>query len=326
MRTATAALILFAVGCSSSKPQPSDVTDGGGVKIHGPFVHENLAVYVLEDPAARDSQEFLTLEEGIAAGVVSVTEKEQAEVRELQLENRSEKPLFVQAGDVVKGGQQDRTISADFVVPPNSGKTGIPSFCVEHGRWTQGKVFTPGMNGLAGNRAKLAVQLSKDQREVWDAVKEHKEKMVANNCLTPSETDSVNEESERKEIVEKLKKFEAALGEVLRDRPQAVGILVAVNGTVQGADRYVSPSLFRKLYPRLLRGAAIEAIANPSKEAKPVPTAEVARSFLASAREGTKKEETLREDLRSLCTENAKSVLFTCQWKEQDLHVQTIEK
>ncbi len=41
----------------------------------------------------------------------------------------------IQAGDVVKGGRQDRTIGVGFVLPAKSGRVPIPSFCVEIGRW-----------------------------------------------------------------------------------------------------------------------------------------------------------------------------------------------
>ena len=56
-------------------------------------------------------------------------------VNKLAIENVSDQDVFVQAGDVVKGGQQDRTLAVDMIVPPKSGKVPIESFCVEQGRW-----------------------------------------------------------------------------------------------------------------------------------------------------------------------------------------------
>ena len=60
----------------------------------------------------------------------------------------------MQAGDVVKGGRQDRTLTVSLVLPPKSGRIPIASFCVEHGRWSarnaedRDEVF-----GLAGGGA-----------------------------------------------------------------------------------------------------------------------------------------------------------------------------
>ena len=44
--------------------------------------------------------------------------------------------VFIQAGDIVKGGKQDRVLTVSFLLPPNSGRVPIASFCVEQGRWS----------------------------------------------------------------------------------------------------------------------------------------------------------------------------------------------
>src|SRR5207248_3320243 len=38
-------------------------------------------------------------------------------------------------GDIVKGGRQDRVLTVSFLLPPQSGRVPIASFCVEQGRW-----------------------------------------------------------------------------------------------------------------------------------------------------------------------------------------------
>ncbi len=58
-------------------------------------------------------------------------------VSELKIENLSgDLHVFIQAGDIVKGGQQDRTLITDLVLPPKSPQP-IGSFCVEQGRWSR---------------------------------------------------------------------------------------------------------------------------------------------------------------------------------------------
>ena len=131
-------ILAMTFGCAP-RPAPAParlMAPDGALKISGPFVHEHLAVYLVENPSAKSLGEFITLAEGLASGKVKVTEKKNAQVNELLIENGSDKPCFVQAGDVVKGGQQDRTLGTDMILTKAMGNQPIASFCVEHGRWT----------------------------------------------------------------------------------------------------------------------------------------------------------------------------------------------
>ena len=67
-------------------------------------------------------------------GAVKVHET--GNVNELQIENLGTDEVFVQSGDIVKGGQQDRVLTVSLLLPPKSGRIPIASFCVEQGRWT----------------------------------------------------------------------------------------------------------------------------------------------------------------------------------------------
>src|SRR5216110_544154 len=166
--TAIGLLLALAIGCSShadsSYAQLS--APSGNLKIFGPFIHEHLALYVVEDPSAKSAGEFVTLSEGLASGDVKVSEKKNAQVSELLIENASGKPCFVQAGDVVKGGQQDRTIARDFVIPPHTPPSPIASFCVEQSRWHGKGQFESSTQNAYGKDLKLAVQQQKDQGAV----------------------------------------------------------------------------------------------------------------------------------------------------------------
>jgi len=57
---------------------------------------------------------------------------ETSEVNELSIENVSQsEEVLVQAGDIVKGGRQDRVLAVDLIMPAGSGKMPIAAFCVE---------------------------------------------------------------------------------------------------------------------------------------------------------------------------------------------------
>ena len=103
------------------------------MRISGPHVHENLAIYFVHGTSAGGPVP-LTLQEALAKGSVQVIET--GRVNELQIENTGGEEVFIQAGDIVKGGKQDRVLTVSFLLPPNSGRVPIASFCVEQGRWS----------------------------------------------------------------------------------------------------------------------------------------------------------------------------------------------
>src|SRR5215475_1070616 len=160
----TAALAM-AIGHSSVAAAASEP------KVSGPYAHDNLTIFLIHaDAAAADdvaAGQYVTLDEALAAKRAMVYET--GEVNELAVENLSkDRTLFIQAGDFVKGGRQDRVLSVDLVLPPGSGRTPITAFCVEHGRWTarsngSGGSFDSAANALAG-------KAQRSQQDVWDAV------------------------------------------------------------------------------------------------------------------------------------------------------------
>lgn len=130
------------------------------MKITGPFAHENLAVYFVHG-ASSGGPVPLTLQEALAKGTAQVFETGQ--VSQLTVENTGEEELFIQAGDIVKGGQQDRVLTVSLLLPPKSGKVPIASFCVEQGRWSARgledvKRFASAKEALPSREAKLALK------------------------------------------------------------------------------------------------------------------------------------------------------------------------
>src|ERR1700745_244557 len=104
-------------------------------RLSGPFTHKNLTIFLVHGKNLIDSKNFITLQEALTQKKVIVYETK--DVNELAIRNLSSQDIFVQAGDIVKGGDQDRMISVDFIVPPKSGRMPIAAFCVESGRWSK---------------------------------------------------------------------------------------------------------------------------------------------------------------------------------------------
>lgn len=262
---------------------PKDDVVIGPVNVNPALSHENLAVYILEDPKAKSLGTFITLDEGLRRGQVRISEKPSAEVNELVIENASKFLCYVQAGDIVRGGHQDRALAADLIVPPHSGRIPVKSFCVEPGRWgSSSSSFGATTGQVVGARLRVAIQKERNQQKVWDAVADAKENLVNANSLRASTSTSLNEQLLDQAIQKRLAAYTKALGKALDKKDHAVGLVTAVNGKLSTADVYADPALFKQLYPRLLAAAALEAMSVPAETVAP-PTALDASKLLTAA-------------------------------------------
>jgi predicted transcriptional regulator len=241
--------------------------------IAGPFTHENLAIFLLRGPESFDGQRFLPLEEALEQQ--SVVVHETGVVGQLEVENVAEAfDLYIQAGDIVKGGRQDRTLGVDFVLPAKSGRVPIPSFCVEGGRWSRrgaesAAAFSSSKSSLSHRKLRLAAKLSKSQAEVWDKVQESQQKLSAS--LSKSVHAAASPSSyllsiEDEDLRRRQEAYRSALTGIVRDNPDAIGYAFAIDGVLNSADVYGSPTLFRKLWSKLLDAATLEAIAETARD------------------------------------------------------------
>jgi len=156
-RTLRFALSAVAAPVLALAGQPSFAA--GTIRVDAPVTHDNLTIYVLRGESAQGAVP-LTLAEAMAKGAVNVHET--GNVNQLTLENAGGEDVFVQAGDIVKGGQQDRVLVVSMLIPAQSGKVPIGSFCVEQGRWAaRGKEdvkrFASAEKVMPSRTAKLAM-------------------------------------------------------------------------------------------------------------------------------------------------------------------------
>src|SRR5215813_14851863 len=165
--------------------QPLPVAD---YTVSGPYTHKNLTIFLLHGAGQSQSRAPLTLQEAMKRKLVVV--RETGDVNRLTIQNRSSQDVFVQAGDIVKGGQQDRVLALDLIVPPKSGRIPIDAFCVEQGRWSRRgneavTAFSASNNALASKDLKIAAKARRSQGEVWANVSKTQVKLAA-NLLTVS--------------------------------------------------------------------------------------------------------------------------------------------
>jgi hypothetical protein len=161
----------------SETPPVADYT------MSGPYTHKNLTIFLLHGAGQSQSRAPLTLQEAMKRKLVVV--RETGDVNRLTIQNRSNQDVFVQAGDIVKGGQQDRVLALDLIVPPKSGRIPIDAFCVEQGRWSRRgneavTAFSASDNGLASKDLKIAAKARKSQGDVWANVGKAQKKLAEN--------------------------------------------------------------------------------------------------------------------------------------------------
>ena len=287
------AAALFATVCAAASAAPAD-----GLRISAPFTHENLSIYLLHGSGKKNATNLLTLREAMEQKKAAVYET--GTVQQLSIENLSDQPVFVQAGDIVKGGKQDRVLTTDLLLPPRSGRLPIASFCVEQGRWTKrGAESADRFNGTSATvptrSLKMAVREPGNQANVWRDVAEARVKLSAvatadgggqGTFSAPSGT-SMQMALEDRKVTEAIHQYISALSKIIDGTGDVVGYAYSVNGKFSGAEVYGSADLFRRMWPKLLQASAAEALADRSKAGAPKPLDSVViRKALADADTG----------------------------------------
>ena len=313
-------LFINAHGQQAPTPKPQEPTKTqSNYRLSGPYKHENLTVFLVHGKD-QTKKTFLTLQEALAQKKVRVYETK--EVNELAIRNLSNQDIYVQAGDIVRGGEQDRMISIDFIVPPRSGRMPIAAFCVEEGRWNKrgneaAAVFSSSENSIAMKDLKLAAKSQNSQSAVWENVSVAQEKLssIVEGDVRARESESSFELSvENVRVKQTIASYISSLSGILRNKPDVIGYVFAINGEVNSADIYASRALFVKLWPKLLKASAVEAIAETEQglEAAPV-TNEVVHGFLAESEQPKPVSKDVGRRVRLITKEDDKNAFFETQ-------------
>jgi len=289
-----------------------------GLGISGPHVHKNLTIFLIRGQDRLSGKVPLTLEEALKQKRVIVHET--GDVNELAIENVSQDAeIFVQSGDIVKGGRQDRVISITFLVPARSGRIPIAAFCVEHGRWTPragelAVAFEASNAQIATRELKLAVRLKGEQQEVWKDVAEAQGKLSSGlgvpvaPAASPSSLQLTLENTRLRDSVDE---YIRALAPIVEKSPGVVGFAFAVNGKLSGAEVYGSSGLFQKIWAKSLRASAVEAIAESTDSQKfKQPTAADVTAFMNEADRAGASEKQITPRFTLLTKESLRNVLF----------------
>ena len=246
------------------------------------FRHLTLIPLLRPEPSAEP--DYLLAEDAIQSGVARITELPNGgSVPELQFENKSSKPVLLLDGEELIGAKQNRTLNLTILAPPQS-VTVIPVSCVEAGRWhPESDAFRSAPHFMYSKaRARKAQQVTEcmsfmgarrsDQAEVWNEIAGKGSRM---NASSPTQAMAAVYESHSSSTEEYVRAFECL--------PRQAGVIFAISGKTTGLDLFDHPQTFRRVFPKLLRSYALDAIETPSDAAPAAVTAEAILSLIAEA-------------------------------------------
>ena len=238
-----------------------------------PLRHENLEIHFLVGPSV--PPDYLTLAEGYSQQIAQVFETGQ--VGRLAVLNKStDRPLFIQAGELLKGGLQDRTVAIHLVLDPGEKYDGLPTYCVERARWSKREAedhtkFTPSQEFVSTKPLRKSVERREDQTAVWAAVSKAQLEMA---CALPGYHESTVSASSYKLSLEDAalqKKVEEWFYVIHERSPldeKTVGLAVTINSRLEKIDWYGHAQTFHRLWPGVLRAAILEALLEKKADTK----------------------------------------------------------
>ena len=361
--------LVLGIGCNQSpqkqgkRSNQTKQPEKGGTSTHA-ATYKNLQVFFINRQKTPDNASYLPLAEAMEKGIAKVNET--GEVSNLSIENLSDDQyVFVNAGDIVKGGKQDRYLVNSLIVPPKSGKVNLASFCVEAGRWAQRgnestAKFSSSYNMASSGQLRLAAQYYKNQSVVWNQVAQHRV-MLNVATMTPTQRSALNAlpsspestgsplvattqaggvplsadpsqtsidpatglplangEStslqlalENPKVKEQTQAYVSELTTTMAEQSNPVGAVFAINGKVVSADIYGNSSLFKSLWPKLINGAAAEAMAkfDDKQDVKNLNEADF-KGFLSNETQDNPSSKKLNDQTQLTTTKGNRHILF----------------
>jgi hypothetical protein len=291
-------------------------------RITGPYIHENLSVFLIHGQS-RPGNHLVTLEQAVAEHKVVVYETRN--VNELAIENISGEDIFIESGDIVKGGAQDRTLKDDFILPTKSGRVNIGAFCVEHGRWTRRgeesvATFNSAADAVATKKLKLAVKMD-DQREVWNQVAAAQASISSSlrfDARAAAAPTSLPMTMRMPAVQKSIDGYILELKGLVDGKNDVIGYAFAINGQVNSADVYASHELFARLWQKLLRASAVEAVSEFESGKKFAPaTVAAVTAVLRDAESGKASARELTGRISLVVKETPRNILFETRDRAQ---------
>jgi len=251
-----------AVNKNLSIGQPVQV---GGVTVY-PIIDE------LAPKIATGNIDSFSESMGDGSLVVSEVGNQGGSYTTLQLTNHSKEPILVMAGEVVRGGRQDRIFTEDLIIPPDSGPQMVQVHCVEQGRWSDAAATFS-----YGGRAELALRNATEggQDATWATI-------AAMNTERGGSATGAYIAVNGGEMLQYRQTLRTAIGA----QHQVVGAVIAQGDHIVHAEIFGDPELAAVGRTTLLDGYALDAMVMDDLESI-TPDPEAAALYLQRALSGS---------------------------------------
>jgi hypothetical protein len=259
-----------------AQPNPDLRRFIAGLRLGPPRSHGVLTVFWLNGEGPAPPLDVATLDDARAQGALLISERGEATVPELIVENRGKAHVLLLAGEILVGGKQNRVLREDLLLPPRSGPRNLGVYCVEQGRWNTGRQDFESKSTLAAPTLRSELMQKADQSRVWAEVGRQ-----AQVAQAPSPTRSYQEIFEKPEVKDHLKELERA-GD-WTPPVSALGAAVFTGTTAAGIDLFLNAPLFKREWPKLLRAAALESYRQALSPADPQALRETVKAVLRRA-------------------------------------------
>jgi hypothetical protein len=203
-----------------------------------------------------------SLEVAIARGCIRVKEvSAEGHVPELFVENSGSEPVLILDGEELVGAKQNRIVNVTILVPPRSNIV-IPVSCMEAGRWgysrpnftVPGRVLNQDIRYRKAEAVTRNLKSGKprfaNQADVWKGVS-----LALSALGTASFTSALSDAFEGR--LNAINDYVAAFP----SQAQQVGVIYRIGEVLAGLDLFGSERAFTMASPKLVRGAALQALA-----------------------------------------------------------------
>ena len=232
-----------------------------------PFGHGSLTLIPFSGNG-NGKLDYVLGADAIEAGTLTVTEVDEGgSVPELLVKSDAETMILLLDGEELIGAKQNRILNTSVLLPPKA-ETRIPVSCVEQGRWHRtSREFRTGSYSSSSLRARKSRDVGRnlrsrgkaasDQGAVWEEVA-----IGIDAAGVDSPTGAMHD------VVEKQRDSLGSYLDALPYPDNARGIIAAIGGKFAAADCFDQPDTLRRIWPRLISGYALDAIADETGETK----------------------------------------------------------
>jgi hypothetical protein len=136
-------------------------------------------------------------------------------------------------------------------------------------------------------------------------------KSVGGSVNSPTSGSSLQLSLENKQVTASIDDYVRQLGSAVNGKSDVIGYAFSINGKINSADVYVSNALFKKVWMKMLKAAATEAVSESRgvRLAEPVK-AEAVKGFIDDAEKASASDQTVGSGARLITKEDKDNVMY----------------